>query len=377
MTHSSHPFHLETSWTPASKGEPLAYALRLTNNSGAPVENFRLAVSGPARLDPAATLENGTLTKRLSNHTELAPPDGFVLKPDATWVVTARGLSYPLRHWSDGANTAYLVLSDQSVASVSVSGTVAKGDNRPLKRGAARFPVPVDAPVSISVVPWPNTVAVSGRRPTPAGLAPAPLSEAQRTATAAFADLAQRLFPAEGLVRDAAEGGMVVRFAEGAHGEEGYRLAFAEAEVTVEAASRSGYLYGLITLGQILRGARRHQGVFLFPGKGEIVDEPAHGLARQPSRRRPPILFDRRDQAVPRHPGLEQAQPLSLASVRRRSLARRDRSLSAADGNRRLARPWPEAAAAAWLRSGKDRRLLLQGGDPRRLSPWPPATAST
>ena len=278
MTHSSHPFHLETSWTPASKGEPLAYALRLTNNSGAPVENFRLAVSGPARLDPAATLENGTLTKRLSNHTELAPPDGFVLKPDATWVVTARGLSYPLRHWSDGANTAYLVLSDQSVASVSVSGTVAKGDNRPLKRGAARFPVPVDAPVSISVVPWPNTVAVSGRRPTPAGLAPAPLSEAQRTATAAFADLAQRLFPAEGLVRDAAEGGMVVRFAEGAHGEEGYRLAFAEAEVTVEAASRSGYLYGLITLGQILRGARRHKAVFLFPGKGEIVDAPRMGF---------------------------------------------------------------------------------------------------
>ena len=52
--------------------------------------------------------------KRLSNHTVFAPPDGFVLKPGATWVVTARGLSYPLRHWSDGANTAYVVLADGS-----------------------------------------------------------------------------------------------------------------------------------------------------------------------------------------------------------------------------------------------------------------------
>ncbi len=110
MTHSPRTaFHLETGWTPASKNEPLAYTLKLTNNSDKPMENFKLAVSGPARLDPAATVENGKLLTRLSNHTELAPPDGFVLKPGATWVVTARGLSYPLRHWSDGANTAYLV----------------------------------------------------------------------------------------------------------------------------------------------------------------------------------------------------------------------------------------------------------------------------
>ena len=81
-------------------------------------------------------------------------------------------------------------------------------------------------------------------------------------------------------MRDAAEGGMVVRFAEGAHGEEGYRIAFAESEVTVEAASRSGYLYGLITLGQILRGAQASQGISsCFPARARSSTRRAWAFA--------------------------------------------------------------------------------------------------
>ena len=275
-------FLLETAWTPATKFEPLAYALKLTNNTAEPLQGFVLSLSGPARLDPAATLENGVLLTRLSNHTRLAPPVGFILKPGATWVVTARGLSYPLRHWSDGANTAYVELADGSIAPVAVAGTVAKGDNRPLKRGAARFPVPVDAPVPISVIPWPNKVAVEGRRATPAGLAPDPQVDSAVAAAEAFAELAGRLFPAEGLVRPVSEGGAPVRLVapnEGVRlGDEGYRVVFAKDDVAVEAEAHAGFLYGLITLGQILRGARRHSGVFSFPATGEIVDRPRMGF---------------------------------------------------------------------------------------------------
>lgn len=275
------PFTLETAWTPAAKGQPLAYALKLTNNTDKPVEGFTLVVSGPARLDPKATIENGSLVRRLSNHTELAPPEGFVLKPGQTWIVTARGLSYPLRHWSDGANTAYVVLADGSVANASVAGTVAAGDNRPLKRGAARFPVPVDAPVSISVVPWPNRVAVSGARPAPAGLHPVGASDSAKEAAVAFAELAQRLFPAEALVRPPSEGGEPVRLVDAGddgHGPEGYRIAFSDTGATIEASSQTGFLYGLVTLGQILRGAKRHKDVFTFPASGEIVDAPRMGF---------------------------------------------------------------------------------------------------
>ena len=101
---------LESFWTPASDGQALAYSLKLTNASKQALKDFRLCISGPARIDPAAAIEGATLVERLSNHAEFAPPAGFVLEPGAAWTLTARGLSYPLRHWTDGATGAYLVV---------------------------------------------------------------------------------------------------------------------------------------------------------------------------------------------------------------------------------------------------------------------------
>src|ERR1051325_11392488 len=108
-------FSLVTTWSPATDSEPLGYGLELTNTGDTPVSNFQLGFSGPARIDPTATLENGVLLKRLSNHTLIAPPPGFVLEPGQKWTAIARGLSYGLRHWSDGANSAYVVLADGTI----------------------------------------------------------------------------------------------------------------------------------------------------------------------------------------------------------------------------------------------------------------------
>ncbi len=163
-------FRLETTWKPAAAAENLVYSLTLTNLSAKPVEGFRLCVSGPARIDPGAQVEGGTLVARLSNHAEFAPPDGFVLEPNGSWTVTAHGLSYDLRHWTDGANTAYLAFADGTTAAVAVAPTRAVGDNATLKRGAEIYPVPDQAPVPVSIVPWPQSVAVSGRLAVPPGL---------------------------------------------------------------------------------------------------------------------------------------------------------------------------------------------------------------
>ena len=201
-------FHLVTEWTPPADGVALAYRLTLTNRSGAAVEGFRLCVSGPARIDPAAVIDGGTLVARLSNHSEFAPPQGFVLAPGASWTVTVHGLSYPLRHWTDGAGAAYLALADGSTAAVGVGPTSARGDNAPLKRGVAPFPVPAAAPVSISVIPWPAEVAIRGAAATPAGLALMAEGGAASEAALAFAALADALFPGDALVRPVAEGGL-------------------------------------------------------------------------------------------------------------------------------------------------------------------------
>lgn len=269
-------FRLETEWTPAAAGRPLAYLLKLTNRSDTAVSGFRLAVSGPARIDPAARIEGGTLTARLSNHSEFAPPEGFVLAPGATWTLAVHGLSYPLRHWSDGANAAYVVFEDGSTAPVGVAATVSRGDNAPLKRGAVLYPVPATAPVSISVIPWPAEVNIGGRAPTPAGLALKADNGAAAAAAKSFAGLADALFPGDALVRSEAEGGLPVSFeTDQGLGAEAYRIDFAPNGVVVRAGAEPGFLYGLITLGQILRGARRHPATFLFPASGSIADQPA------------------------------------------------------------------------------------------------------
>lgn len=272
---SNNAFRLETTWHPATENEALSYSLVLTNLSAKAVTDFRLCVSGPARIDPAATVEGGVLANRLSNHSEFAPPEDFVLEPKASWTITARGLSYPLRHWTDGANTAYLVLSDQTVLPVAITPTRAIGDNAPLKRGAEIYPVPASVEVLLSIIPWPQTVSISGRRSVPQGLALLPSGGEAETAVETFDALVQALFPVEGIVRSVAEGGLQVNLAiAGDFKPEAYAIRFSQDGVDLTAGTRTGLLYGLITLGQILRGARLHPSTFLFPLEGEIRDEP-------------------------------------------------------------------------------------------------------
>ncbi|QEN90108.1 beta-N-acetylhexosaminidase [Labrys sp. KNU-23] len=266
---------LETHWTPSSEDRPLAYTLTLTNTSDRALSGFRLCISGPGRIDPAAAIEGGSLRTRLSNYAQFAPPEGFVLHPNTAWTVTARGLSYPLRHWTDGTNAAYVVFEDGANLPVTVMPSRSSSDNASPKRGADIYPVPDIAPAAISIVPWPNEVSVTGRRGVPLGLAPQADCEQARQAVAAFDELTTSLFPVEGVVRPEAEGGLAIALQrQDGMAIEAYRIAFAEEGVTLTAASHAGFLYGLITLGQILRGARLHPQTFLFPLEGEIRDEP-------------------------------------------------------------------------------------------------------
>lgn len=268
-------FSLVTTWTPAKDDAPLGYGIELTNTGDSPVSGFQLGFSGPARIDPHATLENGKLLKRLSNHTLIAPPDGFVLQPGETWTSTARGLSYGLRHWSDGANAAYVVLADGSIVTLATTPTQAKGHNSPLLKGAAKFPVPAKAPVAVSIIPWPKSVATTGARIAPPGIDLKPEGTDAGRAAAAFAGLVDDLFAVEAIVRPASEAGMpvTIRYKDGLSAE-AYEVHFAEDAAIVEATTRQGMFYGLVTLGHILRGARQHPQTFVFPTGGTIADEP-------------------------------------------------------------------------------------------------------
>jgi hexosaminidase len=269
---------LSTTWHPAEDGEAARYTLTLRNGGGEALSGFRLCVSGPARIDPDDEISGGWLVELVSNHAELAPPEGFVLAAGASWAVTVRGEHTVVRHWTDGATGAYLALDDGRIVPVVAEPLMAPRDNAVRVKGAARYPVPGHVPVNLSVIPWPNTVATSGAQAVPPGLDVIAEGEAGEAAAGAFAGLVAALFPAEGLVRAQAEGGLPVRLIERAGlGAEAYEIAFAEGAATVGAATATGLLYGLITLGQIVRGAKAHPGQFVFPAGGTIADEPAYG----------------------------------------------------------------------------------------------------
>ena len=271
---TDHSLLFETFWTPAEPGGNPLYVLHLTNNGTAPLSGFTLCFNGPARLVANADIENGRLVRRFSNHTEIAPPQGFVLTPGASWEAKARQLSYPLRHWSDGARSAYVVTADDATIPARVLPTASTiVDNAPL-RGTARAAVPFDPPEQLAVIPWPQQVTGIVAGQTPEGLALSDGPAAANTAADAFRDLTAQLFPGEAVVRGAHEGGLTVHFAERAGAAEAYRIDFEARGVLVTASAAAGFLYGLITLGQILRGAKRHRASFVFPSAGSIEDAP-------------------------------------------------------------------------------------------------------
>jgi hexosaminidase len=269
-------FRLTSAWTPAGADSEALYVLTLTNNSGAALSGFKLCITGPARIDPDAVIEGASLAKRLSNYSELSPEDGFILAPGASWKIKVRGLSYPLRHWSDGATAAYLAFEDGASIPVEPAPTQHTANNKPLLKGTARLEMSAVPGAPVSIVPWPNRISVAALRSAPGGLSISAVSEAATGAAKAFEELSDRLFAVEGLVREAPQGGIAVSCADDESlASEAYRLEFLPDKITLQASSHQGFLYGLITLGQMLRGARLYPDIYGFPAEGQITDQPA------------------------------------------------------------------------------------------------------
>ena len=258
-------------------GDRPLYRLVVTNHSDATLAGFRLGVSGPARISADAQLEGGSIVRQLSTYCEFAPPVGYSLPPGGTWTIETAGLATPIRHWTDGATTGFLVLQDGSTVAARTTPTGLAGSTEQRRRGTAAYPVPEQPPVSVAVIPWPETVAVTGRRTAPSGLWPVADTGIGEAAARAFAELVGRVFPGEGLVRASEEGGLMVRLVQGPGGKEGYRLSFAADGATITAETSTGLLYGLVSLGQMLRGARLEADRLDFPLAGTVEDQPAMG----------------------------------------------------------------------------------------------------
>ncbi len=283
---------LASEWFPGGD-RPAFYRLTVSNRSGEALTGFRLGASGPAFVIGDAEVSGGRVVTQLSNYCEFAPPAGFTLAPGSDWVLDILKPDMAIRHWTDGAVTGFLILADGSTQAVRTIPTRLAGADAKRKRGSVRHAVPEHPPVPVSIIPWPQSVAVSGRRTAPNWLAitvpshPGHLHGNALAAVEAFTDLARVLFPDETLVGSlhaegveqshAGHGGYPVEMVPGAGGREGYVIEFRPDGARLTAEHEAGFLYGLITLGQMLRGARANLHQFSFPTAGRIEDAPRLG----------------------------------------------------------------------------------------------------
>jgi hexosaminidase len=268
-------FRVEGHWVPSDPRGNAHLLVTLVNQSDRVIEGFRLAMSGPLLIVEAA-LSGCVLLSRSGSFAEIAPDQPVRLAPGERWTAQL-ALVYKAMHWTDGIVSAAVIEADGTIGVALCPPTTSALSSVAPVSGAMQLPVAA-GPVALSIIPWPNLVAVSGSRTPPSGLAIVAEDGVATAAAATFADLTQQLFPAEGLVRTAAEGGYPTRLVEDANfADEAYRLEFEASAVTIRAGTHTGYLYGLITLGQVLRGARLHRQVFQFPTSGTIDDRPAMG----------------------------------------------------------------------------------------------------
>ena len=264
-------FTLSSMWRPGgpARDHDLAFTLQ---NHGAPIEgDYRLVVSGPSGFDLKSSVRNGKYLFRQGVNTVLGPLEKSLARA-ARWDFSIQWPSdrQALAHWTDLVHAAYLVFADGSVATVTVEpcATATAALEKP-RLGVA---IDKDAAVtsaSLSILPWPADVRCKGDRSDVSSLA-----LPRGAVSTAFAKMTALLFPKERLLSPA---GFKVRFRQDASlPVEGYAIEFAATGATVSASGDRGLLYGLVTLGQMVRGSAREPAQYRFPTSGTIRDVPAH-----------------------------------------------------------------------------------------------------
>ena len=263
---------VEGLWIPSDPTGRAEMQVTLTNHSDEPLVGFRLSLSGPLLMAEEAS-PGCVIVSRSGSHCEICPLDQIALQPGDSWQARFT-TTYKLMHWTDGIVSATVLDRDGRETPAVCPPTKSANSTTAPVIGVSTT-VPLAGAVPLSIIPWPREVSVSGRRDVPSGLDILAATPDEHLALETFQDLVEHLFPSEGLVRAQSEGGLPVWFEVAQSlGTEAYALVFSNDGAVVQAASRPGYLYGLITLAQILRGARLHRQTFVFPADGTIVDTP-------------------------------------------------------------------------------------------------------
>lgn len=261
----------------------------LYNNGRSSIRDFTLCLTGATWLTANGAIKGGKVVRTLSNFVEIRPDQEEL---GNVWSFTLSGFCEWPRHSGDGAKSAYVRLSTGEFLDVAVQAMTRSQSTTNIRNGgspASRRTIALEesnrAWLSLAVIPFPNvsSVAVSSLLASdrsPILVQADTLHDAVAWATAAGA-LAKRVTDHSAPI-----------FAPAAHekngfrhlalrtvgdsrlGRDGYKLTFDGTQIELEAQECPGFFYGLITLAQMLIGARATPKVFGFPVRGTITDVP-------------------------------------------------------------------------------------------------------
>jgi hexosaminidase len=269
-------FRVECSWSPVESTSG-RFRFTLFNLTGEAVRDFRFAYTSLTRTADRHHCDGATLIRRHANFHEYAPPPGFVLEPGGQWSFTVDGLTRPAKHCTDGVKSAYLTLSDGRHVPVAFGDLMLEG--RESRIPPALLP---EGKVSqpFALLPWPAACDLTPGDAVPVALYPASAAAAEDIkAIATAVALFQRLFPEHHVPFSLAEvpGGRAIAMAfDKGLGREAYEIRFSPAGITLAHGGPAGRFYGLVSLAQMLHGARTKPAVFRFPAGGTISDAPRY-----------------------------------------------------------------------------------------------------
>ena len=245
-----------------------------------------LCMTGGFWVMPGAVLRGAILEQSLSNFTAVRPLDAGVLKAGGVWTFSIAGLNTHPHRAGDGPLSAYVCDGEDRCHPVAVQPLQRSHDSESLG-SVPRIEKPQVPPflptrTTLSVVPFPNATTVSVAPLATVGpvlslIASAPGDEAAcRSVNALVARVAPGAVPVFALTGETGTPFMLrLRPSPDARlGTEGYRLTFDSGNVTLEAQTNDGHRHGLVTLAQIVLGARGDAQRFGFPVGGTITDVP-------------------------------------------------------------------------------------------------------
>lgn len=269
-------YRLEASWNPV-EGSFGRFSFTFFNLSDEPLSGFTLAYTSPARATGEHAAEGAVLKRCVADFHEVSPPEGLTVKPGDSWRFSVEELTNGPEHVTSGIKSAYLTLADGRQVPVSVVDLV----HDSAKPGALPEFLPKGQVVEpFSLLPWPLSLAMRPDKVAPGALYPAAGSRPENIEAVAKAlALYQRLFPADDVLfsLQPVENGRPIRFkAESSIMPAAYELRFTAQEIILASDDAAGRFYGLITLAQLLHGARHDAETFQFPVFGNIADQPRY-----------------------------------------------------------------------------------------------------